>query len=200
LSPDGLLPFEKKALEMANKVKSQVQIMTAKEDGALAGSKEALVAEGHIVQDSKQILELVEPTSPDTMFTSPIDLQKASYSIAEDYPDTYGFVDTVKNWYKINKKKKYAEYIHASGSMLKMDKDGNTTIEVKGKLKFIQRGEMTHFIGDNLDISIDGNFYHHIVGELKKMVDKDMSTTVGGNNTISVSGNMKTTASRIDLN
>jgi flagellar motor component MotA len=146
------------------------------------------------------LLEIVEPTAPDTMFTSPIDLKKAGYSIQEDYPDTYGFVETVKNWYKINKKQKYAEYVHASGSALKVDKDGNTTIEIKGKLKFIQRGEMTHFIGDNLDIAIDGSFYHHIMGELKQIIDGDNNQDVGGNQTIKVSGNQKVTASRIDLN
>jgi len=188
--PEGKTALQKEVEEIAGKLKGRLQINMLAE--AEADGIEALISEGHIVQDSKEVLELSEPISPDTMFTTPIDLQKASYSVVEDYPDSYGFVDTVKNWYKINKRKKYAEYVHASGSVLKMDKNGNTTIEIKGKLKLIQRGEVTHFIGDNLDISIDGSFYHHILGELKQLIDGDHTITVGGN--------MKTTATRIDLN
>lgn len=198
--PDGQTSLEKEAEEVTGKIKGRIQANMLAEKEAIASGVESLIAEGHVVQDSAEVLEIVEPTSPDTLFTTPIDLQKASYSLKEDYPDTYGFIDTVKNWYKVNKKKKYSEYVHASGSVLKMDKAGNTTIEIKGKLKLIQRGEMTHFVGDNLDISIDGNFYHHIMGELKQIIDENASQTISGDNTIKVTGKMKTNATRIDLN
>ena len=118
-------------------------------------SKKAQVSD---VQSAKEVVVTwPEPKFSGAVFTSPIDQQDANYTVNEDYPETYGFIDKVKNWFKINQKKKYAEFVHSSGSALKIDQFGNVTIHIKGNLKFIIEGDLSESIHGNEDHIVDKN-------------------------------------------
>mgnify|MGYP003961599159 CR=1 FL=1 len=68
----------------------------------------------------------------------------------EDYPDTYGFLDSQKTKIKINKKTGTLEITHRDKNKLSIDKDGKITIE--GGKAHSGSGEQ------DTDVILDGKF------------------------------------------
>lgn len=60
-----------------------------------------------------------------------------------DYPSTYGFKDSVGNYYAINKLRKTAEFCHSSGTVLQVAEDGSVKLVM----------ESGAFISFNSDLS-----------------------------------------------
>lgn len=151
----------------------------------------------HDVQDALKDLRYKEPIASDTKFTSPVDLPDASYTIKESYPQTHGKIDIAHNWIKVNKDTKYLEFIHGtSGSGVKIDRDGNTTVYIAGNLKVIIDKEATVEVGLSTDVSIGANFYKHVVGNTELSNDGNVNETTVGN---SVSHTQGQRISLVDL-
>lgn len=60
----------------------------------------------------------------------------------EDYPNSYGFIDSIGNLFKINKIKKTVEFKHPSGTMIFIDKDGNVKVESVKNIDIIAKETM----------------------------------------------------------
>lgn len=90
-----------------------------------------------------------------------------------NYPHSLGFVDKVlKWWWRADKKEKSFEAVHPSGSMGKIDKDGNVTLHITGNLKFI----------------VDGDFIAQF---------KNINKMVSGSENIKISNGQEITASTV---
>lgn len=150
------------------------------------------IKDAYTVFNAKNSLSIPEPIFSGAKVTSPIDIQAADYSTKEDYPNTSGFIDSVKNWWKTNKTKKHSELVLASGNHIKTDKDGNVTMYVKGSFKHIIEGDYSLQINGNHDLIIGGNTYRKVGGNLED--------STGGTYTHGAGGNYTVTAPKIDLN
>lgn len=66
-----------------------------------------------------------------------------------DYPDTYGFVDSLGDYIRVNKKQKTIEIKHGpSNSTISIDSDGNVDIH--------NTGDWTHTIGGDYSVDVTG--------------------------------------------
>jgi len=110
--------------------------------------------------------------------SSPKSQKPANYSIIEDYPESYGFIDSVKNFFKINKKTKDTIFHHSSGSIIRLDKDGNVTIEAKGNVKQVIDKDYFLQVRGNMEVQVDGNYTETIKGNYTGTVNGSLSYTV----------------------
>lgn len=140
----------------------------------------SIEADSYIVQNAKISLSRREQIASEPKVTSPIDIQNADYTIREDYPNTYGFVDSVKNWFKINKEKGHAEFVHQSGSYFKIDNDGNVSFYITGSMKQIVEGDMTFEVRKNMDTLVKKNNYKHVVKNNEELTGGTLLETVVG--------------------
>lgn len=136
-----------------NLTKTQEQFTKA-ELTAQAKNKQAVqaqqVAGASVTQDSDVSQTFPEPTA-ETDVSSPTDLPDADNSLSSDYPATYGMTDEVGNFYKINRVTGDVQFVHQSGTCVKIDKQGNVTIHATGSAKLIAGKDMA-IQAKNLDI------------------------------------------------
>jgi len=147
-------------------------------------TKEKAMAEGYNTQDAKESFKRNEPVFVEPNVTTPVDIQDADYSIVEDQPHTYGAIDRVLNWWKVNQKKKHAEFVHSSGTLLKIDQFGNITVHTVGNAKIIFEGDVSESISGNKDYIISGKLYEHIVQDVVKQIDASFKQQSSGSTTI----------------
>lgn len=143
-----------------------------------------VMMDAHDVYDAKKTLNLPEPIMSETKFSSPVDIQDADYTTKEDYPQSYGFIDSIKNWIKVNKEKKHSELVLASGTMIKSDKDGNVTMYIKGNLKQVIEGDYSLEVKGNTDVVVKGSKYQKVVGDLDEIINGARSSTSTADTTI----------------
>lgn len=112
-------------------------------------------------------------------------------SMVQNYPNSYGWIDSIKNWFKINKVSKSAEFVHSSGTKMRIDEQGNVTIHIVGNLKFIVEKDILESC-TNKATGQSGQYFHR--------VSNNSDTVVGGQLTCNVAGTSTTNASMIYLN
>ncbi|EJF07104.1 hypothetical protein ThvES_00008090 [Thiovulum sp. ES] len=123
-----------------------------------------------------------DQTISDKRFTSPKDTcLNADFN--EDYPTSYGWIDRLLNFFKINRTKQELTLHHSSGSFAKIDADGNLYVHITGNTKIVTDGDYTSLIKGSSDISIETNSYNH--------VKKDRETVTDGNTTVLTEKNHK---------
>ena len=151
-------------------------------------NKQNKIVRAHEVFNAKSGITFPEPVFSEPKFTEPVDIQDASYSIDEDYPDSYGEIDEAKNWIKVNKAKQHVELVHSSGTSIKIDKEGNVTQEVKGNFKNIIHGDYSLEVKGNEDHIIKKSSYLHVGGEREEVFDKSVTQTIVKDLTQTVTG------------
>ena len=130
------------------------------------------------INSKEEVITFKEPIVSGKV-TNPKNLDDAHYTLKEDYPDSYGFIDKAKNWFKINTRKNKAEFVHSSGTLIKIDKEGNVTIHIKGNLKQIIDGDYTLQIKGNMDFIVNKEMY--------QSTGKDMKQNIGGKHILQAS-------------
>lgn len=154
---DGLAKL-KDALQNAvdNLTKTQEQF-TNNELKSQALNKQAYqaqqVSQGSVTQDAEVSQTFPEP-SIETDVSSPTDLADADNSLAEDYPNSYGFTDEIGNFVKVNRATGFVQFVHKSGTCVKIDGQGNVTIHAKGSAKIKAEKDLA-IQAKNLDIKAD---------------------------------------------
>jgi len=128
--------------------------------------------------------------------------------LLEDYPETYGFIDKIKNKYWVNMKKGTVDIHHHSGTHVKIDKDG--TINVTGVVDLnidiaenstITIGKNSNVtIGENSTIDVGGDASVTIGGDATMDVGGKMDVSTGGEYNISAGGPFSVSAPKINLN
>ena len=114
-----------------------------------------------VEQDAEAPLEFDEPTASDTMYSEPVDLPKASNALGEDYPNTSGHINEASDYYKTNKETGHVEFVHRSGTCIKIDVDGNCTIYSTGSVKQVVGGSFTLDVTKGIDIVAGDGIYLH---------------------------------------
>lgn len=142
--------------------------------------EEKAITEAHTVFNAKSSINLTEPPTPNTMFTSPVNIANSDYSTKDDHPNSYGYIDSIKNWFKINQKTRQAEFVHSSGCQLKIDKDGNVTMYITGNLKQVVDGDYTLHVRGGFDSSIGKGFFNKVGGDVVEQFGGAHNTTVAG--------------------
>jgi hypothetical protein len=134
----------------------------------------------------------------DTYYKEPIVSPKVSsnfniddshYSLLEDYPNSYGFRDFNGNYFKVNLTKNQIDFVHNSGTLIKIDKNGNVTLNIAGSLKHIVNGDYI--------LKVNGNLEQQIGGQLYITSGGDKTEVIGGNNIRKAGGSDITKASGI---
>jgi len=167
-----------KDFEKNTKLDGEIITLNAKQKEKEILSK--IQADSYIVQNANVSLSRKEQLISEHKFTNPVNLQDANYSVTEDYPNTYGFIDTVKNWFKINKKKGFAEFVHQSGSYFKIDKNGNASFYISGSLKQIVEKDYTIEVRNNMDTLVKKSNYTHVIKNDEKLVGGTLMKTILG--------------------
>lgn len=118
-------------------------------------------ASGRVEQDAEAPLEFEEPKATETKYSEPVDLPTASNALGEDYPNTQGHINETSDYHKINKETGLMEFVHRSGTCIKIDADGNVTIQATGSVKQIISGSMCINVSKGLDIVAGDGIYIH---------------------------------------
>lgn len=93
----------------------------------------------------------------------------------EDYPNSYGFKDSIGNWLKINKTQQYIELMHCSGSFIKIQKDGTITLNSTKDIVLTAANDINATAGGKVNIK------------------SSSSTSIDAGSTASVKSGSKTT-------
>ena len=75
----------------------------------------------------------------------------------DDYPNSYGFADSVGNKIKVNKTSGAAEVDHQSGAKFTLDTDGNMVVTIPGNLTANVTGNLSATVSGTVDIEATGN-------------------------------------------
>ncbi|BES79819.1 hypothetical protein [Yersinia phage vB_Yru_GN1] len=168
--------FDDIKAEITGEFKPQVmelrQAQVKRKDQQMIGAYEVL--------DAKKSIKLSDPVIPESVGASAPAIAGADYSTQDDYPESYGFIDKVKNWLKINQKTKTAEIVHPSLTRIKVDGEGNALIYITGNAKFIVDGDRTDYVKGNYDLIVGGNQGNKVGGNVVENFGGDHNTTVGG--------------------
>ena len=89
----------------------------------------------------------------------------------DNYPDTYGFVDSIGNSLKVNKNTKDVSISHSSGNKIEIDQAGKETKIVKSDLSVTIDGKLEETVKGNIKISTDGNSEETVKGNKEFKVD-----------------------------
>lgn len=131
------------------------------------------VSEKRVEQGSEVSGKFAEPSKVDNAvnYSNVVDLPDADNSLATDFPSTFGMIDDSGNFYSINRKTKFVQIVHSSGTCVKIDRNGDVTMHTKGTLKHIVDGDMLLQVGGGLDIY--GKKGVQILGEKEVTVKSD---------------------------
>ena len=100
----------------------------------------------------------------------------------ESYPESYGFIDSVIQWLKINKDNPDVEYFRQTlKDMLKLDKQGNLWINIPKSLILNIGEDMITNIANNETTKTGNNTSHQIGNDLSYKVGNDFNVEVTNN-------------------
>lgn len=146
-----------------------------------------------IEQDSKVSLKFPEPQFKDTKFTNPKNLKDANSSFADNYPHTTGIANQNTDFFKIDRKTGDLQIVHHSGTCIKIDNDGNVTINTKGSLKQIVEGDYSLQVNGGMDLSVAKGLYIHSKQDLIIEAQDNLNTQAQNTTIQSQSGQTNTT-------
>lgn len=149
------------------------QTQVKRKDQQMLGAYEVL--------NAKNSIKLSDPVIPESVGTSAPAMSGADYSTQDQYPESYGFIDKIKNWFKINQKTKTAEIVHPSLTRIKVDGNGDTLLYISGNLKLIVDGDRTDYVKGNYGLLVGGTKTEKVGGVVTETYGADHNTTVSGN-------------------
>lgn len=166
--------------EVGDNLESNIRDLATEAKSVQKSVTDKKLHEAHEVQNARKSISTKEPVASGAKFTKPVNIQDANYTTKEDYPETYGFIDSVKNWFKINKRKGHAEFVHQSATQIKVDKRGNVTMYITGSLKQIIKGDYYLEVGGSMDAIVKGKKHESVKGEVDEKFGATHTTNVSG--------------------
>lgn len=118
------------------------------------------LASNRIEANAQTSQQFPEPKVSDTLYTSPIDLPPSDSAFGEDYPNSYGSINDIGDFFKVNKTAGSVFLQHHSGTKLKVDNQGNVTIYANST-KIVTKSDLAISVGGGLDISAKKGIYLH---------------------------------------
>jgi hypothetical protein len=102
--------------------------------------------------------------------------------LEEDYPESWGIVDSTPQWFRVNKKKPYAEYYNSLENLVHFDEKGNVLLNVPKSL--------TVKVGENLNLKIEKNLAVKSGGGSILNASAGISSQTEGNHCVEAGGNV----------
>lgn len=125
----------KDAVSNLDKTQTNYANSELKEQNKFKQSNQAQqVAQGSVTQDAEVSQTFPEP-SVETDVSSPTDLADADNSLAEDYPNSLGMTLEDGSFWKYNRATGFVQFVHKTGTCIKIDGQGNVTIHATGSAK-----------------------------------------------------------------
>jgi hypothetical protein len=107
--------------------------------------------------------------------------------IEEDYPESWGISDSTPQWFRVNKKKPYAEYYNSLENLIHFDENGNVLLNIPKSL-IVKIGETLNLkIEKSLAIKAGGGSILNSGAGVSIQTDGNHCVEAGGNIT-SMSG------------
>lgn len=100
----------------------------------------------------------------------------------EDYPDSYGVMDSTIQWLRVNKSKPYIEFFNSLKNLIRIDENGTFWVNVPK--------DIVIKIADNADIEIGGNANIEIGGKRIVNLSGDDSLKISGSYQNDISGDI----------
>lgn len=100
-----------------------------------------------------EVIPVTEPIIPNPKVTSPHDQKDYSSDYRLNYPNSSGFFDSIKNYFRLDKMKRTFELVATAfnSCKFKVDKDGNITLHITGKLKVVVEKDVTYHCKANTE-------------------------------------------------
>ena len=114
-----------------------------------------------VEQNADTAKQIEEPEAQDSNFAEPVNMEPATNSLAEDYPNTIGTILENGDFIKINKLKGTIDVVHHSGTMIRIDDLGNINITSNGNIKQMISGDLTIEANGGIDIVSGKGVYIH---------------------------------------
>jgi len=127
--------------------------------------------DNYIAQDASYGKIFPEKVTVHSKVTNVPDFPAANSELTSEYPHTYGKIDTAHNWYKVNRTTGYVEFVHNSGSSIKITKTGDVSIRITGSLKFIVDSDYLLNILGNHDHVTKGHEYKASLSDFEHVID-----------------------------
>jgi hypothetical protein len=122
-------------------------------------------------------------------------LTTQSSLFSKDYPNTYGWVDSVIEWFRINKIEPSLEFFRSTlGDLIRIDKDGNLLINVPASLiinvgdSFRVKGGVSSFSVSQSNISVVSNVSNRVASVFNDYSDSGTSDRGPGDEEASNTG------------
>lgn len=147
--------------ELEEKLKIYTEVELRRQDAREKLNEQAQVAGARVEQDAETSQKYIEPEAQETKFSSPTNIPDADSSLAENYPNTIGWVTETSDFIKLNKETGTIQIVHHSGTQIKVDNTGNVTIHTVGNLKQVVEGDMLLQVAGGLDITSGKGIYMH---------------------------------------
>lgn len=144
-----------------------------------------------VVQDNPIPVKLPEQSPVLLGQFAPV-LSDATDSMAIDYPDSYGETDDAGNFYRVNKKNGDFQWVHSSGTSIKLNKKGDVSVNIKGSLQLLVNG--------NRVVNVNGTDALGVVGQLLQMVLGGIELKSGAETKISSAGSLTTVSQNTSIN
>ena len=178
--------------QQIEKIVSNQEQIISKTLVANGGVNDSIVKKNNLDFNSPtEVVTVKEPTAIG-LSSSPVDIEDAHYTLKQNYPNSYGSINPLGDWYRVDLTSGKVELVHHSGTHLKIDNDGNVTLFAVGSVKWVIDGDFT--------LNVKGNSDFVTLGDHTNLVGGNNTTMVGGDNKLQVAGNDSTTASKIDHN
>jgi hypothetical protein len=120
--------------------------------------------------------------------SNPVQLPPSKYSVVADYPDSYGMIDSAKNFIKVNQKTGDVDIVHNSGTKFKIDGMGNVTMEVVGSFKQVVKKDYFLQVEGNMELQVFGNYTGSIGGSSSNSIGSTKYESVASTTTLTTGG------------
>jgi len=102
-----------------------------------------------------------------------------STTFDENYPNSFGWVDSTGTYQRVNKTQQYVEFFHVSGAKIRIYDDGKIEIYTPGKIDFVNSDDIDVETAGNVDIQVDGSVnLNAIETKINKLIVGDGATGV----------------------
>lgn len=128
-----------------------------------------------------------DPSIPNLKITEPKMQTDYTSDFRENYPNSAGFLDSLKNWFRLDKLKRTFEVVgYAFNSCkFKIDKDGNITLHITGKLKVVVDSSTSFHCKQAVETIVEGDQRTYVMKERINLTDKDCRDFIRGSHYIS---------------
>lgn len=149
---------------------------------ALELARQKVQMDSYDPQNAKEGFKITEPSIVSKVGTT--NIPDVDYSPNKKQHFMSVFIDKAKNLIQVNKLTKQIDMLHASGTFLKIDGDGNVTEFIRGNYKRVILGNFATEVRGDTAMYTKGNLFQDTDGNETYVVSGSTTSTSSGDTTI----------------